>query len=218
MKLSLFRLIDRRVWPGAILILMLALVAAFLFQSFSVLLVFIFILFLHMAFFRDPQRRPRGEGVLAPADGKVVEVSLCEEPRFLGCQAIKIGIFLSVFDVHVNRMPWEGTLQWQEYTPGKFLNAMDPESAFKNESNWMGFRHGEFAFIVRQISGLIARHIHWDVQQGDRLGRGDKIGMICYGSRTEIYLPAARFEATVKLGDVVKSSETVLGNWKGYAE
>jgi len=218
MKQSSFCPVDRRVWPGVILISTLALITAFLFQSLRVLPVFLFFLFLHVAFFRDPQRRPRGEGVLAPADGKVVEVSLCDEPRFLGCQALKIGIFLSVLDVHVNRMPWEGTLEWQEYTPGKFLNAMDPESAFKNESNWMGFRHGAHTFIVRQISGLIARHIHWDIQQGQRLGRGDKIGMICYGSRTEIYLPAARFEATVKLGDAVKTSETILGNWKSYAE
>ncbi|HRK62212.1 MAG TPA: phosphatidylserine decarboxylase [Candidatus Omnitrophota bacterium] len=218
MKQSFVCPIDRRVWPGVILISILALVVVFLFQSFRLLPVFAFLLFLHMAFFRDPQRRPRGEGVLAPADGKVVEVSLCDESRFLGCQALKIGIFLSVLDVHVNRMPWAGTLEWQEYTPGKFLNAMEPESAIKNESNWLGFRNGTETFIVRQISGLIARHIHWDIQQGERLGRGDKIGVICYGSRTEIYLPAARFEATVKLGDAVKSSETVLGNWKGYAE
>jgi len=218
MKIPFLCVIDRRVWPGVILISMLALLTVFLFQSFGVLPIFLFFLFLHVAFFRDPQRRPRGEGVLAPADGKVVEISLCDEPRFLGCQALKIGIFLSVLDVHVNRMPWAGTLEWQEYTPGQFLNAMDPESAIKNESNWLGFRHGTETFVVRQISGLIARHIHWDIQQGARLGRGDKIGVICYGSRTEIYLPAARFEATVKLGDVVKSSETVLGNWKSYAE
>ncbi|HCM43195.1 MAG TPA: phosphatidylserine decarboxylase family protein [Candidatus Omnitrophica bacterium] len=218
MKPPFLCVIDRRVWPGVILISMLALLTVFLFQSFGVLPIFLFFLFLHIAFFRDPFRRPRGEGVLAPADGKVVEISLCDEPRFLGCQALKIGIFLSVLDVHVNRMPWAGTLEWQEYTPGKFLNAMEPESAIKNESNWLGFRNGTETFIVRQISGLIARHIHWDIQQGERLGRGDKIGVICYGSRTEIYLPAARFEATVKLGDAVKSSETVLGNWKGYAE
>jgi phosphatidylserine decarboxylase len=147
MKQSSFCPVDRRVWPGVILISTLALITAFLFQSLRVLPVFLFFLFLHVAFFRDPQRRPRGEGVLAPADGKVVEVSLCDEPRFLGCQALKIGIFLSVFDVHVNRMPWEGTLEWQEYTPGKFLNAMDPESAFKNESN-IYFHKNKMEFIL----------------------------------------------------------------------
>jgi len=105
-------------------------------------------------------------------------------------------------------------LAWQEYVPGRFLNALHPDAALKNESNWLGFHDGEKKFVVRQISGLIARHIHWDIQKGERLERGDKIGIICYGSRAEIYLPAGQFEASVQLGDAVKSAETVLGVWK----
>ncbi len=209
----LFR-VDRRVWPGLALIITLLLIVIVFFSSVFAISFLSFFLLAHLAFFRDPARSPRGEGVLAPADGKIVEISICDEPRFLKCQAVKIGIFLSVLDVHVNRMPWQGELEWQEYVPGRFLNALSPDAALKNESNWMGFRDGEHAFVVRQISGLIARHIHWDIQKGAKLGRGDKIGMICYGSRAEIYLPAAQFEATVQIGDAVKSSETILGNWK----
>ncbi len=205
---------DRRVWPGALLLLVLGFLSAAFFQSAAAVSTFIFFLFLHMAFFRDPKRQPAGPGVLAPADGKIVEISICEENHFLGCRAVKIGIFLSVLDVHVNRMPWRGTLEWQQYVPGRFLNALCPDAALKNESNWMGFRDGGRRFVVRQISGLIARHIHFDVQKGDQLERTDKIGMICYGSRAEFYAPAAEFEATVQLGDVVKTAETLLGNWK----
>jgi len=205
---------DHRVLPGLALIAALLLIVIIFFQNVFAVAFIGFFFFAHLAFFRDPVRSPCGEGVLAPADGKVVEISFCHEPRFLKCQAVKIGIFLSVLDVHVNRMPWQGELEWQEYVPGRFLNALNPDAALKNESNWMGFRDGERAFVVRQISGLIARHIHWDIQKGAKLERGEKMGMICYGSRAEIYLPADQFEATVQIGDAVKSFGTILGNWK----
>lgn len=206
--------IDSRSCRGAILILLLAGILGFVFHSLAVVIFLMIFLAAHLAFFRDPLRKPAGKGVVSPADGKVVEVSFCDEPRFIGGKAVKIGIFLSIFDVHVNRMPWRGTLEWQEHMPGLFLNALDPDAALKNESNWLGFRDGKRAFVVRQISGLIARHIYWDVQKGDTLQQGDKVGIICYGSRAELYLPADVFQASVQLGDAVKSAETVLGGWK----
>ena len=206
--------IDKRAIPGAILILILCGVSLVLIPQAVVVPTTLFCFFLHFSFFRDPCRTPAGEGVLSPADGKIVEISLCDEPRFIQGKAIKIGIFLSVLDVHVNRMPWKGVLEWQEHIPGKFLDARDPESAKQNECNWMGFSDGDKKFVARQISGLIARHIHWDVKKGEVLARGDKIGMICYGSRAELYLPAEQFETLVHLGDVVKSAETVVGIWK----
>ncbi len=205
---------DKRVLPGFILLSVLSGLSLFLVPAQAVVCATAFVLFLHFSFFRDPCRNPAGEGVLSPADGKIVEISLCDEPRFIQGKAVKIGIFLSVLNVHVNRMPWDGTLEWQEHIPGKFLDARDPESAKKNECNWMGFQEGGRKFVVRQISGMIARHIHWDIKKGERLARGDKIGMICYGSRAELYLPAEEFEVLVRIGDAVKSAETVLGIWK----
>ena len=206
--------LDGRVFPGAILIIILGGVNLILLPAGIVISATLFFLFLHFSFFRDPCRKPAGEGVLSPADGKIVEISICDEPRFIQGKAIKIGIFLSVLNVHVNRMPWNGALEWQEHILGKFLDARDPEASLQNECNWMGFHEGRRKFVVRQISGMIARHIHWDVKKGETLARGDKIGMICYGSRAELYLPAEEFETLVHLGDVVKSAETVVGIWK----
>lgn len=213
-KKNILGIIDCRAWPGIILLLILGLIGEIFFPGKMIGTIVFFGMLVHTAFFRDPCRKPAGEGVLSPADGKVVEISVCDEPRFIQGKAVKIGIFLSVLNVHVNRMPWDGTLEWQEHIPGQFLNALDPESALKNECNWLGFRQNDKKFVVRQISGLIARHIHWDVQKGEILARGSKIGMICYGSRTELYLPADEFEILVHLGDTVKSAETVLGIWK----
>ena len=206
--------LDNRVWPGVILLVILSAVSLILIPAQVVISATLFCLFLHFSFFRDPCRKPAGEGVLSPADGKIVEISICDESRFIQGKAIKIGIFLSVLDVHVNRAPWGGTLEWQEHIPGKFLDARNPQSALQNECNWMGFHDGGRKFVVRQISGMIARHIHWDIKKGETLARGAKMGMICYGSRAELYLPAEEFETLVRLGDVVKSAETVMGIWK----
>ncbi len=214
-KKSSYKLpVDRRAFPGVVLLIILSGISLFLVPANIVFFATLFCLFLHVSFFRDPCRKPAGEGVLSPADGKIIEISICDEPRFIGAKAVKIGIFLSVLNVHVNRMPWNGTLEWQEHVPGKFLDARDPESSKQNESNWMGYYDGSRKFIVRQISGMIARHIHWDVKKGETLARGAKIGMICYGSRAELYLPAEEFETSVHLGDDVKSAETVVGVWK----
>ncbi len=206
--------VDKRVWPGVILLMILGGVSSILISSQVVISSMLFFLILHISFFRDPLRKPAGAGILSPADGTVVEISTCDEPLFIQGKALKIGIFLSVLDVHVNRMPWSGVLEWQKHLPGKFLDARDPESANKNECNWMGFQEGHRKFVVRQISGKIARHIHWDIQKGESLAQGSKMGMICYGSRAEIYLPVNEVEALVQLGDAVKSAETVVGIWK----
>ena len=207
-------ILDKRVWPGVFLLIGVSVLSTLLFPPPVIIPVFLFLIFIHMVFFRDPCRKAKGEGLLSPADGKVVEISFCEEPRFIQGKAVKIGIFLSVLDVHVNRMPWAGTLEWQEHIPGQFLNALDPESTIKNECNWLGFREGSKKFVVRQISGLIARHIHWDIKKGETLARSAKIGMICYGSRAELYLPADEVETLVQLGDAVKSAETIVAKWK----
>ncbi|HNV85771.1 MAG TPA: phosphatidylserine decarboxylase [Candidatus Omnitrophota bacterium] len=204
--------IDARVLPGAAILLALAAVSYLVFRSSWVTAGLLIILALHMAFFRDPQRRiPAGNGFVSPADGEIVEISTVSEDRYLKEKAVKIGIFLSVLNVHVNRAPAGGTVEYIQYEPGKFLNALKKESVNMNESNWIGFREAEDRILVRQIAGTIARRIHCDVKTGESVGRGQKIGIICYGSRTECYIPERIFKPTVCVGEKVKAGENILG-------
>jgi len=163
-------------------------------------------------FFRDPERQipadPRA--IVSPADGKVVEVRAAREEKFLGGEAKMVGIFLNVFDVHVNRAPIGGEVKFSEHVPGKFLNALRAESALQNEHQILGLQDGEFRVTVRLIAGAIARRICMWTQPGARVGRGERIGMIRYGSRAEIYLPAS-CEIAVKPGDRVKGGSSILG-------
>ncbi|MCX6901602.1 MAG: phosphatidylserine decarboxylase [Verrucomicrobia bacterium] len=163
-------------------------------------------------FFRDPERQipadPRA--IVSPADGKVVEVCAAREEKFLGGEAKMVGIFLNVFDVHVNRAPIGGEVKFSEHVPGKFLNALRAESALQNEHQILGLQDGEFRVTVRLIAGAIARRICMWTQPGARVGRGERIGMIRYGSRAEVYLPA-NCEVAVKPGDRVKGGLSILG-------
>ena len=203
--------IDRRAGKGAI-VLLIAGILSFLYIKLLAVLIFC-VLGFHLAFFRDPVRTiPVGDYPVSPADGKVVEISPVEEPQFLKGKAVKIGIFLSIFNAHVNRAPEAGRIAYLQYKPGKFLNVLDKKSVNLNESNWIGIE-GARRVLVRQISGAIARRIFWDVRLEDQVRRGDKVGIICYGSRTECFLPAENFQVAVKLGDLVKAGETVLGVW-----
>jgi phosphatidylserine decarboxylase len=160
-------------------------------------------------FFRDPARRvPTDANLLvSPADGTVVEITEVEEGEFLKAPCHKIGIFLSVFDVHVNRSPCEGKVKAARYTPGKFLDARDPRCGPENESNTLHI--GDV--VVKQIAGLIARRIVCEAKPDDQLSRGQRIGMIKFGSRTELYIPKERVEEIrIKLKDKVKGGETVI--------
>lgn len=163
-------------------------------------------------FFRDPERQiptdPRA--IVSPADGKVVEVCAAREEKFLGGEAKMVGIFLNVFDVHVNRAPIGGEVKFSEHVPGRFLNALRAESALQNEHQILGLQDGEFRVTVRLIAGAIARRICMWTQPGARVGRGERIGMIRYGSRAEVYLPA-NCEVVVKPGDRVKGGLSILG-------
>jgi phosphatidylserine decarboxylase len=173
-----------------------------------------FLLAAHGAFFRDPNRiPPPGDAVLSPADGTVSEVSAVFEDRFLKEEAVKIGIFLSVFVPHVNRAPAEGVVRYLRYEPGKFLNALSKKSAQENESNWIGIEQAEKCILMRQIAGAIARRIHCDVRMEQVLTRGERVGIICYGSRAECYVPKRFFRVSVHVGDNMKAGETILGEW-----
>jgi phosphatidylserine decarboxylase len=164
------------------------------------------------SFFRDPERKPPpGDGAVAPADGTVTDVEEVEEPRFLKGRALRIGIFLSVFDVHVNRAPLDGRVKVVLHSPGRFLDARDPRCRSENESNLLGFEGARGPFAVRQVAGLIARRIVCPVREGDAVLRGQRMGMIKFGSRTELLVPAgARVRVETAVGRKVKGGETVI--------
>ncbi len=170
-------------------------------------------------FFRDPMRRiPAAAGLLvAPADGKVVEITRVERDEFIGGPAVRIGIFLSIFNVHLNRAPVASRVIALRYSPGAFLDARDPECAFRNENTWIGLEEQSpphRRMVIRQISGKIARRIVCDLRPGERLGRGQKIGMIKFGSRTELIIPAAGdLEIEVAVGQGIRAGTTVMARY-----
>jgi phosphatidylserine decarboxylase len=165
-------------------------------------------------FFRDPRRAvPQDRSVVvAPADGRVTEIAQVEEESYLNTGARKLGIFLSLFNVHLNRAPYAGTVEYIRYRPGRFLNAGNPDSSKVNESNAIGIVTDRCRMLVRQISGVIARRIVCKLNEGDRVDTGQKIGMIKFGSRTELYVPLdSGFELRVEVGQKVKAGETIIG-------
>jgi phosphatidylserine decarboxylase len=167
-------------------------------------------------FFRDPEREiPAGDGVIvSPGDGKVEEAEWIETTAG---SRFRVSIFLSVFDVHVNRVPISGKVTLMEYREGQFLNAMNPESAILNEQTLIVIEDGKHSVSFKQIAGLLARRILCDVKTGDMVQRGQRMGMIKFGSRVDVLMPAD-VELRVKPGDRVKGGSSVLGVLPGYGE
>ena len=167
-------------------------------------------------FFRDPARAiPQEDGLLvSPADGVVTHIDEEDEPAFIGGRAKRLSIFLSVFDAHLNRAPCAGTVSHMAYHPGKFADARDDASHAGNERQDLGLDTGDPRcpkVLVRQIAGFIARRIVCPRTLGERLERGQTYGMIKFGSRTTLCLPADAAAAwVVGVGDRVKAGETVL--------
>jgi phosphatidylserine decarboxylase len=177
------------------------------------------LLALLLYFFRDPPRRipETASAIVAPADGTIVEVAPLPHDEFVGGPAVRIGIFLSILNVHINRAPAAGRVVEMRYRPGEFLNALRPESADRNESHWIGFEETappSRRFAVRQISGLLARRIVCRLAPQQTVTRGEKFGMIKLGSRTELVLPAEFVDIDVRLGDKVHAGSTVVARWK----
>ncbi|HQZ66661.1 MAG TPA: phosphatidylserine decarboxylase family protein [Planctomycetaceae bacterium] len=170
-------------------------------------------------FFRNPHRvvPPEAGLVVSPADGKIVDIEDIRHDDYIGGPAKKIGIFLSIFNVHINRAPVAGRVIGLRYRPGKCLNALRPESAQENERLTVMLEEHQApyrGFIVRQITGAIARRIVNWLKPGDELGRGEQFGMIKLGSRTELVLPAEEgLEIRVRLGDNVIAGTTVLASY-----
>ena len=162
-------------------------------------------------FFRDPLRVPPDDprAIVSPADGKIVEVDRVEEPEFIEGEATRIAIFLSLFDVHVNYVPYEGTVEYLKYRRGKFLPAYRDEASEENVQTIIGLqtRHGKLVF--KQMVGIMARRIVCRLRYGDHVRTGQKFGIIKFGSRMEVYLPAWA-TVNVKVGDRVKAAESVI--------
>ncbi|MFB3896534.1 MAG: phosphatidylserine decarboxylase family protein [bacterium] len=162
-------------------------------------------------FFRDPVRviPPLEQAIVSAADGTVVDIAEVYEDKYLNQPVQRVSIFLSIFDVHVNRSPMKGEVKYLQYQPGRFKNAMSGKSSQYNEHNLVGIENGESRILVKQIAGMIARRIVCSCDIGDTISTGDKIGLIKFGSRVEIFLPLDA-KLQVKLKDKVKAGETII--------
>ena len=169
-----------------------------------------------ISFFRDPQRAAPADpkAIVAPADGTIVEIRTVHEPYFLNGEATMVAIFLSVFDVHVQRAPIDGEIKFVKYNKGKFLDARDMNASLENENRVIGLVAADgFRVTVRQIAGLIARRIVGWADKGAKLTRGERFGMIRFGSRVELFLPPG-ISVTAQVGDYAKGGETILARRK----
>jgi phosphatidylserine decarboxylase len=166
-------------------------------------------------FFRDPERAvPTGPGLLiSPADGRIIALEQVREEHFLKQPGQKLSIFMNVFDVHVNRAPVAGRVLGKLYQPGRYLAANRPEAPDQNEQLAVHLRTAGGAEVVMvQIAGLIARRIISTVQEGDELDRGERVGLICFGSRVDLYFPN-ECRVQVSVGQKVKAGSSILGRW-----
>jgi phosphatidylserine decarboxylase len=172
-------------------------------------------------FFRDPERATptEADALISPADGTVTHIGEVDDPDFPGGRAWRISIFLSIFNVHVNRIPRNGRVTQVRYFPGGFLDARHPECGIRNEQLWMDLEEAGTGRPMRlkQISGAIARRIVCWLKPGDEVKGGERLGMIKFGSRTELYLPAdTPLEVLVKIGDTVHGGSTIIARLRGH--
>ena len=195
-------------WIFAVL---LALIAVSWFFLPWLAVIFLILTLYTVAFFRDPERvAPTDEHiVLAAADGTVTDIVETEEREVLKTRTRRVGIFLSIFDVHTNRAPVDGQVIYRQHQKGLCLDARRPECSEKNESMTWAFQNAQTTIVVRQLTGAIARRIVGWAKVGDQLSRGDRFGMIRFGSRTEVYLPLDA-SVLVKEGDRVAGGLTVI--------
>lgn len=204
--------IAREGWPFLAIAVLVSLIATFLFGMWSIpfWLVALFVL----QFFRDPARTvPQDENaVLSPADGRIVVVEKTED-IYAGRAALKISVFMNVFNVHSNRSPVDGKIENIQYFPGKFVNADLDKASVENERNALTITasNGQLVTCV-QVAGLIARRILCYVSRGDSLQRGQRYGFIRFGSRVDVYLPVTA-KPKVAVGDKVFATETILAEF-----
>ena len=192
------------------LILALAAVATWFIWAWLTLVFLAFFLFT-VAFFRDPDRPVPADPnlIVAPADGRVSDIVELDEKEVLKTKTRRVGIFLSIFDVHTNRAPIAGRIVYRQHHEGLCLDARDPDCSEKNEAMTWALENSRGTIVVRQLTGAIARRIVAWANVGDELNKGERFGMIRFGSRTELYLPLEA-EVLVKTGDHVSGGSTVI--------
>ena len=162
-------------------------------------------------FFRDPDRAgPRGDRlVVSPADGRVIQIAEVQEPAFMRGPATRISVFMNIFSVHVNRYPVSGPVRYTQYNPGRFINAAADKASLENEQMSVGIESAVGRVLVRQIAGLIARRIVTYSHEGDAAAQGERFGIIRFGSRVDVFVPAG-CAARVRVGDRAVAGVTVL--------
>jgi phosphatidylserine decarboxylase len=202
-------IIAREGWPFLAAALIVSLLVGYFSPAWSIPF-WVITLFI-LQFFRDPAREipQQAQAVLSPADGRIVKVEITDDP-YVGRRALKISVFMNVFNVHSNRSPVDGTVQKVWYFPGKFINADLDKASVENERNavWLKTPGGEDVTSV-QVAGLIARRILCYAKAGDTLTRGQRYGFIRFGSRVDVYLPPSA-TAKVAIGDKVSATTTIL--------
>lgn len=197
-----------------ILILLLITIALGYFNIFIAIVPLILLLFVTY-FFRNPKRViPQEEDILvSPADGVVMEITEVYEDRFLESKAIKVSIFLSIFNVHLNRAPLEGIVKYRAYRPGKFIPAFKSHASDINEKSYLGIENSKIKILVNQVTGFIARRIVTWSKVNDHLNKGELFGLIKFGSCTELIVPL-NVDILVNKGDKVTGGETIIGRIK----
>jgi phosphatidylserine decarboxylase len=197
-------------YPFILLSLFIGIAALFITREAGLL--FIGIALFCAFFFRDPVRvSPQAKNlILSPADGKIVDISEVSEDTYLKGKAIKVSIFLSLFNVHINYAPIEGRVAFRKYTKGTFKFAFVDKASDLNENNALGIENAGTKVLLKQIAGKVARRIVCRVDVGDEVGRGERFGMIRFGSRVDLYLdPACKIN--VRIGETVTGGITVIG-------
>ncbi|PYK29813.1 MAG: phosphatidylserine decarboxylase family protein [Verrucomicrobia bacterium] len=203
-----FQTISEARWILAILFVLLLMSLLF---SGWIALIFLLLIAYTFYFFRDPERESPADpkAIVAAADGVVADIIEIDEPDLLKTKTRRVGIFLSIFDVHTNRAPIDGKIIYRQRREGLCLDARSVDCADKNEAMTWGFENPRALIVVRQLTGAIARRIVAWSDVGDELHKGDRFGMIRFGSRTEVYLPLAA-DVLVKVGDHVAGGSTII--------
>ena len=205
------------VYLVSIIILTIIVIPFFIFIGIFLAILLIYIFY----FFRDPNRTiPLDDFIVSPADGTITYIGDANTPFDIENNNqlyTKVSIFLSIFDVHVNRMPIDGTIKEIKYIPGKFINATLDKSSEQNEKNIIKISNGNYDYFVVQIAGLIARRIVCNVNKNQDLKKGERIGIIKFGSRVDLYLPKSN-KVLVSKGQKVIGGETIISNPKNIRE
>ncbi|MBN4066138.1 phosphatidylserine decarboxylase family protein [Candidatus Amoebophilus asiaticus] len=203
-------------WVGSLLfvlnLLFLIFSESFSFLQLSVVTISLLFFVILFRFFRDPVRNisPSDKQIFAPADGSIVAIEEVDETEYFKDKRTQISIFMSPFDVHINRSPISGKVKYFRYYPGKYFMAFHPKSSIHNERTSIVFENGnKFEILIRQIAGFLARRIVYYVKEGDDINQGDQFGFIKFGSRVDLLLPTD-LRITVKLNEKVIGGKSVI--------